>query len=287
MTNPLTSLFAADDAGEDHWEWPEDGPRIYVVLFTGRCGSTLLCRLMAATRACGTPDEYFNEAFVQAVVARHGPASLRQYLTLLLSKRAVQGYFGFKVVPSRLQWLEHVPGFCLDSLLRPSRVTAIWMTRHDVVAQAYSYAMAKARNSWHTDRDDALPPRRDDAPDPELDDAMVWSEVEDILSQEHWMEQVFQTHGIAPLRITYEEFVAERELTLRRVMQRIGLPASQLQHLDLPSEDPEVRMRYDARVEWLLGFHARHRDLVDLIQANRRSISPVRVAQERRSAKRV
>lgn len=244
----------------------------YIIFFTGRCGSTLLTHLIKETHLCGFPDEFFNDSFIHYAFKVNGEMTFREYISWLINKHSENGYFGFEIDPMRLGWLQYFHEFKVDNLLSQENTKFIWLTRKDIVSQGFSYAMAKKRGLWHNFSNDTKEASTD-VQDPELTDENVWIEIFSILADEQWMETGFQRTNVSPLRIDYETLIAERQLTLGRILNWIGITEDTIKNITFPSVDPTSKLAYDTKTMWLLGFFNRYSKILDFLQDNRQTIN--------------
>lgn len=245
--NPLLCQFQSD--GGAHLE--QEGYALYAKLqkymisFTGRCGSTLLADLLARTGTCGNPEELFSEEFVGYGLQACPTKSLGEYLGRVCTSHQTFDRFGFEIDPMRLSWLIQHPKMPEQEVFSSS-MRHVWMVREDIVAQGFSYATARAQGIWHdfvANGDAAVREM------PRLTDVDVWAEVLSVIHAEWWMQTMYQRYGIRPLRISYEQLVAERVNTVGRVLLAIGVPLSEVKP-DAFLQDESVR-----KLKYLGGSH--------------------------------
>jgi LPS sulfotransferase NodH len=207
------------------FDWRAHGiDRPYVIFITGRCGSALLTGMLAQTRLCGVPDEYFNESRGARLVPKFGAATFAEYFGRLVEHAGGNRRFGVVLDPFRF------PAACemLDfgSVFPAQKTEFFWLTRRDLVAQAWSFAKAKRSGLWHVYADGGE--ERSDPPDADLaaragiSDPEWWRELIYILHGEQRLEQYFAETGIAPHRLDYETLIAEKTGTVAAVLRALG-----------------------------------------------------------------
>jgi LPS sulfotransferase NodH len=233
--------------------------RTYIVCSTPRSGSGLLCRGLASSRCAGAPAEYFNANQRVALSSRWacGPA-LDDYVAALRAHRASPG----AVLGTKLHWdqLEALgaeagrPGQPaeLAELLAElfGNATYVHISREDVDRQAVSFWTALNTGVWSVPVDGDGP--ANDGPVPYDFEALESCRHEIRRGDDGW-GRLFAARHIVPVRVRYEELVADYPATVAATLREIVAP-------DLaPAHDgaPDSRRQADARSETLL---ARYRE---------------------------
>lgn len=245
--------------------------RSYVIASLPRSGSTLLARALWDTGVAGAPGEYFNPRHMAdffrrwgrvrpSAVARlvlAGPRvwqqsgtwrslSIPDYVRALKRHRTgPNGVFGVKLHYRHLQQSFLEPGHDVDELLEQPRW--IWLVRRDHVGQAISYVRALQTDAW----------REDAGARGEIhyDFERIARRLEDLRARERAWEHWLAEHGIEPLRLVYEGFVASYASTVRTVLRYLEIaeasavtvpPPPLRRQADALSEDWGERFRRDA-----------------------------------------
>jgi LPS sulfotransferase NodH len=158
--------------------------RSYAICATPRTGSTYLCSLLHEARL-GNPDEWLHAGRV------------RSWTTIkeLRAQRRVNGVFAIK-----LFWVHREDAAIVDfDDVLPASGKWIFLRRKDTLAQARSYLTALSREEW---ADVGVPyekfPR-------ELE---LRTEAKMRRRNDDW-NRWFRRKGIKPLRLTYEEIIAD------------------------------------------------------------------------------
>jgi len=205
---------------------PPNGPlstRTCLIAMLPRTGSTALCSLLEATGVMGVPREYLNPRGPLRPWARRLSAlDLDRYLDALRRRQATaNGVFSLKVLYPDLAPLL-ARGEPEDWL---GRVSYVYLTREDLVAQAVSAYIADASGVWHRDPSgDLFRSRGGGDPDPQYDEARILKEHEALLRQQADWERFFARRAIEPLRITYERFVGDASDTVAAIAEQLGVP---------------------------------------------------------------
>ena len=264
-----------------------DHRRSYLVCATQRSGSTLLCELLKSTGIAGRPEEYF-EAMRDTGIPPHpgdflrglaptrlgirddprppdaptyssldGLTSYREHLERTFAHGTTpNGVFGAKLMFNQLDELHALAGrlpeyagleaaALLERMFDGPRYIRI--SRSDVVRQAVSMWKALQTRRWRAadgdDREPAEPRYRFDA----IDHLVRRFEAE-----ERGWQDFFSHHASTPLVICYEdELVADRDRTIRRVLEWLGLAAP----VGWRAKAPMRRQGDSDSDDWTAAYH--------------------------------
>ena len=120
MYNLLKELFGANQERIefDAFDWSALGVlHKYIILITGRSGSTLLTKLMNNVNKCGNPDEFFTEDYIAHVKRNMEIDNIAGYFKHITKQHTKNGYFGFEINAERFFWLDEI--VCIKNVLRP------------------------------------------------------------------------------------------------------------------------------------------------------------------------
>ena len=198
--------------------------RHYCIAFTMRSGSTALCHDLESM-GLGHPDEHFQEE-------RYQGAEIARYIADQAANAG--GVFGFKISWEQLETFcrnlaaqgTEVPAMDLRSVFPGLRMLHI--VRRDKVRQAISCWRASMSGVWHIPvGSDAKPGR----PDYDFDGILPFYLQ---ITCDDWLwEQHFARLGVDVLTVSYEDYMADRDAELRRVVDFLGVqPASELQPVE-------------------------------------------------------
>ncbi len=191
----------------------------YLIAVSPRSGSQLLGSLLVATSLAGFPDEHFNP-WHMGDAAHSFPDDLLyspEHIRRLIGKHTTpNGVFGTKA--HFLQVINFVGLDCLESLY-PAPLKYISLRRRDFTRQGISLARAVQTDSYNSD----MQPARD----PVYNFYQIMQCIREVRVDAKGWETYFQQRGIEPLRIVYEDFVADQSSTLRRIFEflEIAVPA--------------------------------------------------------------
>lgn len=212
----------------------------YVICTSPRSGSTLLCKLLAATGVAGNPDSLFHGPSLAAWAADLGldanfDVPEREILDAIfqaaIARGTLAGVFGL-----RLQ--RHSFDFFVGKLavLHPEhsndasrfaaafgRTLFVHLTRTDKIGQAVSYVKARQTGLWHAAPDGTELERLSPPREPIYDRDEIGARIVEMTAHERDWNRWFAASGIAPLRLAYEELSAAPRQTLRTVLKHLGL----------------------------------------------------------------
>jgi trehalose 2-sulfotransferase len=222
----MSSLFG------EQYDYPcnDRTPRTQLMIASiPRSGSTAFCNDLWNTGVLGAPMEYLNLKWVE----RNGRwrdklGDLAEYWRAVQSVRtSPNGIFSYKMfAPNYFTVLERCPEF-LPTLV-PTHI--VFFTRDDAIAQAVSYAKAIETQQWFhgTERTE-----------PEYDRQLVDNALEKIVDQKRQWEKIFELTGAQQrvLRISYEDYLLDKEAVLAKVMRFVLGSGEGRQTLGMPSID--------------------------------------------------
>jgi LPS sulfotransferase NodH len=204
--------------------------RSYVICSTPRSGSTLLAEAMHRTGQLAIPAEYFEiGAALPYLYNRWQCTGFEDYVRRLHDHRSTDsGLFGVKTHWHQLvqfcnmsqgaEPLADIEFNVIAAVLR--RVTPhpkfIFVTRNDKARQAVSHWVASKTQRWI---------RLGDAPasePPPYDFAEISEFSRGIDASETFWNRFFALGQVEPMRIVYEDFVADYDDTVVRAAQHVG-----------------------------------------------------------------
>ena len=234
----------------------------FIIWFSQRTGSSVLCKALEDTGIAGRPNEWLHEYETYDLLTKY---SVTDYASLQAKLWEVgstpNGVFGLKVSmsePHHTTMTEHFRKFpdCPQGAIPRARIWEhafpnckhIFMTRRNRARLAVSWWKAIKSGEFQrpvgTARGENL-----------KSDEFVFDAIRQLLLEvdmrEAGIQEFFSEAGIVPLTLVYEDFVAEYELTIRRI----------LNFLDIPGRDKVVipqlyfeKLANDLSEEWVHRF---------------------------------
>ncbi len=239
----------------------------YIIWFSQRTGSTLLCKMLESICIAGVPNEWLHHS--EDLLTHYGVDSADSLQRKLWEIGSSQnGVFGLKLGMSEphnshvldvFRQLSNAP----DSPCPRSHVWEaafpncrhIFMTRRNKVRLAVSWWKAIKTDEWH--RSSGKMSATTGIQDQYHFDAIRHLVLEATM-REAAIQEFFTESGISPLNIVYEDFVMDHEGTIKSVLNYLGLPQAQIKTAapfyeklaDEVSEDWVQRFRKESQVGW-------------------------------------
>lgn len=247
-------MFDFDTGYEGKFDLPitDGSPRItYMFATVPRTGSSWLSHLLWETGCLGAPLEYLNFDAGPYFFANGQPAEQdRLWRSVQRRRTTANGVFGFKCFPMQLETLQEVNPGLLQQVMsavlagKPPRI--VYLQRRDRVAHAVSYARAILTGVWRAEQEKGgAAPEYDQA---DLENAERWIE----LHQGAW-EEMFRDLRLSPLRLWYEDIVADPAGAVKQVADYLGVTIDPAAAISVP----EVRKQDETQsLQWAAKYAA-------------------------------
>lgn len=213
----------------------------YVICTSPRSGSTMLCKLLAATGVAGAPDSHFHQPSIEAWLKTYrldhsAFATREEALTAIFAAAKRRGTGDTDVFGLRLQ--HDSLSFFLDQLqvLHPSRnsdrerfeaefgtTLFVYLKRDDPLDQAISRLLAEQTGLWHRHADGTDLERTTPTRPPGYDFATLKRYRHQAVAQNAQWCQWFDDQAIAPLTIAYEHLAEHPNAVVSQILTRLGL----------------------------------------------------------------
>lgn len=238
----------------------------YLIISTGRSGSSLLCEVLKNTGVAGRPGEYFSQDLDNFFSNLWGLSSSNymDYLDKVIEENTTpNGVFGAKIIGAHFDYfvgkLRENPAFAkstkskLISTVFPN-LHYIWITRRNKVRQAVSLLKAMQTGVWYLKAGEQPWPVKEPSFDYEAIDHLLQGFV---IGEAVWQEY-FSECGVRPFTVVYEDFIMSYEDTVSKILKYLGIPVpGQLslaqprlqKQADVISEDWCTRY-YQIKGEW-------------------------------------
>jgi LPS sulfotransferase NodH len=228
-----------------------------------RTGSNLLCDALRRTGIAGRPRECFRPIYFAALSNGSDSKAYMSYFDSIITDGTTHnGVFGAKVYWSHLKRLvidiRQCPEFRTISardLLKTlfPNLRHIRMILRDKVRQAVSFLKAQQTDIWWEMDPWVRALRLRAVNEPKFDAESIDHLVDYIWAHEVAWQQFFDTCGVQPLELVYEEFVEAYEATTLQVLQYLQIPVPQ----GLTITAPRLRRQSDIQSEeWVQRYLA-------------------------------
>lgn len=228
--------------------------RSYIVASSYRCGSTLLCSELWKSGRLGAPTEYVNIDRGNAAIPtasepgrlmlRFGATTPEEYFIKLLERRTSRnGIFGMK---AHGHHFEAALTWCPSMLKILAPVTFIYINRRDRVAQAVSMAKAMQTNAWIS-FDSAT------GKNVRYDADFITQCMDDVERQRSSWWRWFETNGVTPFVVTYEDMLADKDSIVRSIVELLEAQNDEPEKIPLPAVEKQSD---ETNREWATRFAA-------------------------------
>ncbi|MFN7056961.1 Stf0 family sulfotransferase [Hyphomonas sp.] len=254
-------------------------PRVnrgYMIVMTGRSGSTWLATALSQLNGFGNPREYFSEVVLPHQWKFEEAQDFSDVFCGVVDKYSDNGCFGFKINPHRLFALSRLVD--VKATFSGTNFSWIDMRRWNLVKQALSFAVAKKSGVWHDFQNSQKKAAPETKPsEVDVSDADLWTEILHIVGQEQALEQFFLQNNIHPLRIYYEEIFDSKSALLTRVCHFIR-PEAQPDIASVTDGTAKLdKSVYSAREQ---AFTVKFAGVLNNIYSARAHLTPAEIKQQ-------
>lgn len=272
--NPVTTSV-------DYWS-SHDIDLAYVIVITGRCGSTLLTHLVSSLSLFGKPDELFTEEMLPHMIRKYRSSEISCLLSNIAKDASSNRTFGFQIDPLRLSWLQSHWDICDD--IRRSSIRFGAMIRQDLLSQAYSYLSSKRSGIWHTFSSQNSNIKESIDSSLSVSDSSVLAvlakelliELTLILRSEDMINMVARESNTKPVIISYEELITDRFHTIYKLMRGLGASYAVTSSLDakrdLLQAEPTLKSSYTYKEIIFDYLYENYRDIVVSLNTDRTAL---------------
>jgi LPS sulfotransferase NodH len=228
----------------------------YLIFFTPRSGSYLLCEALKGSGLAGFPGEYLSTFQMDRLCEQWGVSRRSEYLEMLFRNRTTaNGVFGAKATwrqfsafvakTCEIEPCRALPPAVVASALLPN-LRYVWLTRRDKLRQAISFSKAYQTGVWSE-----LGPKVADRPVPQYDAGSITALLQRIEDDEMRTRRYLSANGIEPFTVVYEELVGRYDATCTNVLEYLGVEAPK----DLRLPRPRLAKQGDSQTEaWVRRY---------------------------------
>jgi len=215
--NIYSSLFTAEATAaslKSILEETDPSRKVYLMLITGRCGSTFLCQRIENLSLTLPPHEFLNPGFIQNFAGSDVPLPVSTYFSRLFAGFDSNLGFGIQIDPGRLKQVGTYINLKQDVV--DSGIPLIIIKRHDILAQAISFEIAKMTSKWHNVQYSSRRPN----PIPSLN--KVFEQMIRILKVEQYLHEISSPRHEIPLFLWYETIIDSTAETLKALTEYLN-----------------------------------------------------------------
>ncbi|MEP4196076.1 MAG: Stf0 family sulfotransferase [Aliishimia sp.] len=216
----------------------------YIICTSPRSGSTLLCRLLDATRHAGHPDSHFHtpslSAWMQTYdIDQNAKTTKRDNLKAVFAAARTLGTGSSQIFGLRLQrasfdfFRQQLALLYPQSHTDKARIEAafgrtafIHLTRPNKLDQAISRLKAEQTGLWHRAADGAELERLSPPKAPQYDAAAISHHLAELTEQDAQWAAWFKREDIQPVQISYDDLSDDPLGVLSKTLDMLGLDPS-------------------------------------------------------------
>jgi len=218
--------------------------RLYVLFILPRTGSTWLTELARGTKVLGTPQEWFNEEWIQTSEPAlgclppkaRGTLNINDYVESIVDD-AVEAV-GVELTINQVRLVHDL----IEGAIDVKEVTWFYLRRRDLVSQAISLYRSAASGLFHSYQDIAFAERLNEV---KFDGPGILRSMSFLVDCEVLFEDFFKECRILPCPLFYEDLIADPLVFLQLMAKTIGCSVP----TRLPSTTLQV-LRNSRSVEW-------------------------------------
>lgn len=241
----------------------------YILCTSPRSGSTLLCRLLAATGKSGIPDSHFHSPSISDWMSYYDIAPDNQKSERdLVSEifRAARrrgtgetGMFGLRLQRQSFEYFIQKLHVLTDEISNDrERIQKVFgltrfvhLTRKNKLEQAISYVKATQTGLWHKAPDGTELERLSEPQEPEYDVKAIQRQILKLTAMdEQWMTW-FSDQFIDPMVITYEDLADDPINVTGTLLEYLG----QSRELSIGLDLPVAKLADETNTDWASRFH--------------------------------
>jgi len=202
---------------------------LFFVGFTNRSGSTLFTELLyQAGFPIPARAEVFNGDEVARIVAEHHTPTFSDYFLQLVEGWAKHGAAGFKIGARQLFWLTRTG---ILSNLRSVRI--INTVRHDKLAQAVSFCIARQTKVWRTAMGDDTESAASESENVEYSCDDLVGALHTLTINQLLFDYYVNLHAVPAIQVEYEQVLAQPREEVERVMTFLNYTSADLDLVDI------------------------------------------------------
>jgi LPS sulfotransferase NodH len=214
----------------------------YMIAFTQRSGSSLLCDLLRKSGNMGRPYEAFETDKDGKIVpyarryAGWNSETMADHYASHLKYNNTNGITGAKVTWD--QWQGLIGGLGGE----PHVDKWVWLRRRDILRQAISLYRAEQTSQWDLFKDDQPKPA------PQFDGPAILETAKRLQGQETLWGAFFARHNIKPLVLWYEDLIRQPAKTVETMAKFLGVKVAEILPTDHRIQRDDVTEAWAAQL---------------------------------------
>jgi len=220
---------------------PRSPYKSYIICTSPRSGSTLLCKMLAATGKSGNPDSHFHNpslsGWLQAFnLAKDNFASDHDAMSAVFDAARQRGtgntgFFGLRLQRGSFDFFMQQAGILHPGLNSDierieaafGRTLFIYLTRANKLNQAISRIKATQTGLWHRAADGTELERLSPPQDPVYDADEIARRLAELAELDDAWKVWFDQEKLQPMQITYDELSKGPSGVLANILDQLGL----------------------------------------------------------------
>lgn len=213
----------------------------YIICTSPRSGSTLLCKLLAATGKSGNPDSHFHTPSISTwltsyELSRMDFSSDQDAVSAVFQAACKRGtgiseVFGLRMQRGSFDFFIRQAGVLYPEARNDlERIQAVFgttllvhLTRQNKLDQAISRVKAIQTGLWHRAADGTELERLSAPEDPVYDADQIAQHLAELTALDEEWNDWFAKENLMPLRISYDALSSNPEMVLAQVLEELGL----------------------------------------------------------------
>lgn len=227
--------------------------RSYIICTAPRSGSTLLCKLLAATDTAGNPDSHFHSSSLSDWLDDYGLertnfASERDALRAIFMAAVARGkgdtdIFGLRIQQGSFDYfLQQLELLLPGHMSGKERIEAefgptlfVHLTRQDRLDQAISRVRAEQTGLWHRNSDGTELERLAPPQEPRYDPKAINHHMEEAVTFDEAWEKWFEREAVDPFRVNYDALSKDPQTVLAQLLSALNLDPAQAKFVEVPT----------------------------------------------------
>ena len=232
-------------------KYSEQKPRVLIICFTNRSGSTFLAEALRSTGKLGIGGEFFNFEYVKQFSLKNNINNFVDYCLKLQEQHSLCGIFCTKLGWEQLCFLMRI-GILPKVYQSPNY---IWVRREDVLSQAISFSIADQNKVWNSNQKAVTDKVKFDWND-------INNRLQSIICTNANFDLFFRTQTIRPYKAFYKSFSKNISAEIRQISEWLGLTNVDVDPLHISLKVQRNKLNKEFKKRFLERF-ASYRSIIE------------------------